>query len=479
MTSKLTLSEHLHNWFLISIPSIAFFGCQLSWALQNGFVTPTLQELGVQPKHLTYVWLAGPISGIIVQPIIGVLSDQMTAKQIAIHGGKRRPFILVGCVCIVLCLLMFSNAKNVALYFNLPDYALLFAIVSFWLLDISVNIVQAPLRALLTDIIPSEYHGTANALFGIERGFGAGIGYFLGFLLSYNPRFGGGISVLFAIASVLVIIGCTITYKYSEGEHLITNITWKSKTPLLKMHKTSTISPEAAETRTEHNGLYQIWIGISNLPTPITRAFIVKFWSYCGAFTQSVYIADWFGKSIMNGNPDGCKPQFYNQESCNAYHKGVKYANVGFTLMALSSLVVSMVLPSFIRRFGYRTVYCAVLFEFGLVFVALGMCSNVIVAIVLISCNGVAFSAAQIVGWGIVTETLSLIKSKKKGLYTTIFNVANCLPQIFIALIAYPIISYFDHDLSSILFTAAISCFIGAICSLFIIEPKEWFHKAT
>eukprot|EP01084_Bolivina_argentea_P040533 74903_1 len=113
--------EWLNNWFSISIPAIGFLGCQLSLALQNGFVTPELEELGISEKIVNYAWLAPPLTGTIVQPLIGITSDMMDVNvegSFASKYGRRRPFVAVGCVMVVICLLLFSNARYIGLLFG-------------------------------------------------------------------------------------------------------------------------------------------------------------------------------------------------------------------------------------------------------------------------------------------------------------------------------------------------------------------------
>jgi len=221
--------EWVHNWAQISIPAIGFLGCQLSLALQNGFVTPELEELGISENLVAYCWLAPPITGTIVQPLIGITSDMMDPNvegSMAHKYGRRRPFVALGCVMLVICLLLFSNARYIGLLFGddgetSTANAAIVAVVSFWFLDISINVVQAPLRALVSDVIPSRFHTTANGVFGFANGFGAITGYALGYGIAYNEKLGGGLSALFAISAFIVICTSTLMLWLTKGEHLL------------------------------------------------------------------------------------------------------------------------------------------------------------------------------------------------------------------------------------------------------------------
>ena len=132
MESK-TIRVWLWNWVQVSIPSFAFFGCQLGWAVEAGYVTPELESLGLSNSVVNYVWIAGPISGIIVQPIIGVISDAIRKQRHSPNNnnnnqscyspfvGKRRPFIFIGSICTAIAMILFSNYYYIQLYLILDN----------------------------------------------------------------------------------------------------------------------------------------------------------------------------------------------------------------------------------------------------------------------------------------------------------------------------------------------------------------------
>eukprot|EP00485_Elphidium_margaritaceum_P009877 CAMPEP_0202685924 /NCGR_PEP_ID=MMETSP1385-20130828/1732_1 /ASSEMBLY_ACC=CAM_ASM_000861 /TAXON_ID=933848 /ORGANISM="Elphidium margaritaceum" /LENGTH=599 /DNA_ID=CAMNT_0049340397 /DNA_START=1637 /DNA_END=3433 /DNA_ORIENTATION=+ len=225
---RASYKEWLSNWFEISVPAIGFLGCQLSLALQNGFVTPELEELGISAKLVNYCWLAPPITGTIVQPLIGITSDMMDPSvegSFAAKHGRRRPFVALGCGMTVVFLLLFSNARYIGLLFGddgvtSTSNAAIIAVVSFWFLDISINVVQAPLRALVSDIIPTRFHTTANGVFGFANGLGSIIGYALGYYVAYNPKLGGNLSALFGMAAFTVVCTSVIMLYLTQGEKM-------------------------------------------------------------------------------------------------------------------------------------------------------------------------------------------------------------------------------------------------------------------
>ena len=125
-----------------------------------------MRSLGLSEAHVNLAWLAGPISGAVVQPIVGFYSDGCVSAM-----GKRRPFILGAVLAIVFSLILFGNAEQLGYYFgdkrdgdNTVSHAvgLPIAIGSFWILDCSINIMQAPLRALLSDTVPKHQQTTGR-----------------------------------------------------------------------------------------------------------------------------------------------------------------------------------------------------------------------------------------------------------------------------------------------------------------------------
>ncbi|EFA84745.1 Suc1-sucrose proton symporter [Heterostelium album PN500] len=159
--------------------TLSFLGVQFGWALQIAFSTPLFLELGVPSFAVSFIWMAGPISGLLVQPIVGVISDRLECRY-----GRRRPFILFGTFFIVVGLMLISNATSIGELFGDSEaskkMAIIIAIIGFWVLDLSNNTVQSPCRALLVDVASPAQQGLGSSLFSLMLGLGNLIGYFMG-----------------------------------------------------------------------------------------------------------------------------------------------------------------------------------------------------------------------------------------------------------------------------------------------------------
>ena len=172
--------------------AIGFFGLQFAWQMRIILSGPVTEGLGADPLIYGLISLAGPFSGMVVQPIIGALSDKTTSRF-----GRRRPYLLGGALLSALALWAFPNSANITewleniLGLNLPLWsALLFAAIMIWILDACVNIAQGPYRALVPDVVPQEQHSIANSYISLAIGLGsvvaAGTAPFLKWAFNYQ-----------------------------------------------------------------------------------------------------------------------------------------------------------------------------------------------------------------------------------------------------------------------------------------------------
>ena len=193
-------------WQFINL-CIGGIGLQFAWAMQIGLTSRVTEPLGATPLILGLIWLAGPITGILVQPIVGTLSDNIWTKF-----GRRRPFLLTGAILGAVALIAMPYAPT-----------LLIAAASLWIIDICVNVSMGPHRALVPDTMPSEQHALANSFFSFGAGLGAIIVY--GFPYFLKTFFHQQISIhqQFLIAAIVLVIGMgwtcfTVKEKYLPEE---------------------------------------------------------------------------------------------------------------------------------------------------------------------------------------------------------------------------------------------------------------------
>ncbi|XP_068313928.1 sucrose transport protein SUC4-like isoform X2 [Pyrus communis] len=168
---------------LLRVASVAC-GIQFGWALQLSLLTPYVQELGIPHAWASIIWLCGPLSGLVVQPLVGHMSDRCTSRY-----GRRRPFIVVGAACIAVSVLIIGFSADIGWLLGdrgggIRPRAIAVFVFGFWILDVANNVTQGPCRALLADLTEKDYRRTrvANAYFSLFMAVGNVLGYAIGSL---------------------------------------------------------------------------------------------------------------------------------------------------------------------------------------------------------------------------------------------------------------------------------------------------------
>ena len=204
--------------------ALGFFGLQFAWQMRIILSGPVTEGLGASPFIYGLIWLAGPFTGMVVQPLVGALSDKTVSPL-----GRRRPYLLGGALLASLALLIFPNSGGIAeglaslTGLHLPAVTgLLIAAIMIWVIDACVNVAQGPYRALIPDVVPEEQYSIANSYISLAIGLGsvvaAGTAPFLkwafGYQMSIPAQF-----VMAALAFTLGMIWTCITIKESKREY--------------------------------------------------------------------------------------------------------------------------------------------------------------------------------------------------------------------------------------------------------------------
>lgn len=427
-------------------------GLQYCWAVQVGYVTKSLLELGLSQRFVSYAWLAGPIAGIIVQPTVGILSDRCTSPL-----GRRRPFLIGGALFSIACLLLFAYAEDIGRVLgDAPDAkqktsALTVAIGAFWALDFSINAAQGPLRALLADVVHSSQHKQGNSFFALATGIGNCMGSFLGSLklATLLPIFRTDIQALFSSAVLVLVVcmGCTVisvkeTPLVASGP--TSNATDYESTEFTQIHhaslpdarnvsaSSSSLEPDEPETITFP------WSFIDAAliaPKPFWPTFYVQCCTWFGWFTLFVFGTSWVGADVMNGSftaDEGTRPR-------ELYDHGVRLGNLGLALQSVVTILISPVLPSLIRTMGPQQVYVLASLSLS---AALGSALflhnpwQVWMAVVAIASTGFAWAVTMTLPWSLMGEAVAINAPAKAGIYYTMFNLSQCFPEVLVSVVA-------------------------------------------
>lgn len=455
-------NERMPVWRIIMC-TLAMSGVQVCYAAQINHGTPELLLLGMSSRAVSLAWLAGPLSGLMMQPLVGRLSDRCTSKF-----GRRRPFLIAGSLFTSVSLLLFSNAQPIASLFvdeaGEKRLALALAIVSFFLMDFSIQIVQAPLRALVTDVVPKKQRALANSYLGVFSGVGLLIG---GLLTSLNlqkllPVFRSDVQALFAIATAVLLVTVTACV-LSTPEQVLSR--GASYAPLS--------SPEAEEAEQYARQRRAPLQGLKRVPRPFWQVFSVQICTWVGFFTLFVYRNAWVGRNVFLGDGNAAM----GSEARKTFEEGVRLGGRGHALMALITLAYSLVLPALLKCFGIVAVY-----TFSQVVEACCLLAAPLIrgspgqeqpsaglraaTLLDIGMFGMVWATTMGVPWTLVGDALESDPwyARRVGLFQTVFNASQSFPQLVVgAVIAPVVLALADDDPAYVMFTGGCFALLGAL----------------
>ncbi|OBZ66441.1 General alpha-glucoside permease [Grifola frondosa] len=276
------------RWAQLPAITVGLLGVQVLWSVEMSYGTPYLISLGLSKSAVAMVFLAGPVSGLVVQPLVGVLSDNSKSRL-----GRRRPYMLLGTIICTSAMLLLGFTRPFATLFT-PLGSIANHILTIWLailalftIDFSINAVQAVDRALIVDTLPSREQADGNAWAARMLGIGSVAGYFVGNvdMTAVFPFFGNTeLEVLSIVGSFLLII-----------MHAITAFCTKEKVIVAEKH---------SEKKSFAAELKELWINALTLPPVIRQICVIQFFSWVGWFPVLFYTTAFIGDLHKRAFPD-------------------------------------------------------------------------------------------------------------------------------------------------------------------------------
>ncbi|CAK9233773.1 unnamed protein product [Sphagnum troendelagicum] len=315
-------------------------GVQFGWALQLSLLTPYVQELGIPHAWASFVWLCGPISGMLVQPIVGHYSDRFPGKW-----GRRRPFIVIGATLVVVAVLIIGFSADLG--FLLGDSnssivgsrprAIVIFVIGFWVLDLANNTLQGPCRALLADFTGKDQRRTrrANAFFSLFMAIGNVLGFATGAYDGWYKIFS------FTRTEACDIACANLKSAFLLGVLLlvlttILSVTAASEVPWDPITKIVNDDDEEEEGEAV---FWELFGALRDLPRPMWYILAVTALTWMAWFPFLLFDTDWMGRDVYRGEPSSPDPKI-----TALYFEGVHMGSLGLMLnsvvLGLSSLVI-------------------------------------------------------------------------------------------------------------------------------------------
>lgn len=420
----------------LSLPAIwnmsfGFFGIQFGWGLQMANMSAIYEFLGASESAIPILWLAAPLTGLIVQPIIGYWSDRTWHPRL----GRRRPYFLAGAILASLALVAMPNSS-----------ALWMAAGLLWVLDASVNVSMEPFRAFVADLMPPAQRQVGFAMQSLLIGLGAVLSSALPWLLTHfglavNDAAAGGIpwsvKLSFYIGAVVYIVAV-----------LITVVTTKE-------HPPEPAATAGESSKAPGSFFADVFHGIAHMPHVMRRLAVVQFFTWLGLFCLWIYFTPAIARAVFGGTPGTVE-----------YQRGLEWGGVCFATYNGVAFGVAFLLVAL----GQRGVPAKLMHRIGLLCAGAGLLSVGFVRtpeLLIVSMVGVGIGWATILSMPYALLS-NAIPPAQMGFYMGVFNFFIVLPQIIAATLLGPVV---EHLLGG---RALAAVMVGGACMLIAAATLSW-----
>lgn len=399
--------------------SFGFLGIQMGFALQNANASRILQIFGADVHELSWFWVVAPLTGLIVQPIIGYYSDRTWTKL-----GRRRPYFLTGALLASMGLILMPNADMFTAF--LP--ALWVGAGMLMIMDASFNVAMEPFRALVADLLPSDQRTLGFSVQTILIGIGAVIGSWLPYALS--NWFGVSNNSPEGEVPLNLLLSFVIGAGVLVASILVTVFTTKEYTP----EETAQFSAPASEAEIaaeEKASLLDIFSDFKKMPLTMRQLSSVQFFSWFGLFGMWVFSTPAIAHHIYGLSLD---------DHGSAYQIAGDWVGILFGVYNAVSAVYAFFLPAIAKKIGRKLTHAVSLAFGGLGLISIYFVPNENWLFLSMFGIGIAWASILAMPYAILAGS---IPAKKMGVYMGIFNFFIVIPQIINAIIGGPIVKYF------------------------------------
>ena len=419
-----------------------FFGIQFGWSLQMGNMSAIYEYLGASPEQIPGLWLAAPMTGLIVQPIIGYMSDRTWHPKL----GRRRPYFLIGAILSSLALFIMPNASVIWM-----------AAGTLWILDSCINISMEPFRAFVADNLDEKQRPYGFAMQSMFIGLASFIaGYLPQKLVEWfgvsRDKSGGAIPqnimLSFYIGGAVFLISVLYTV-FRSKEYPPTDPNWKEK--LNESNKGIS------------GGIKEIITSIKEMPDQMKRLALVNFLTWPGLFLMWFYYSTGVAADIFGGDP---------KNTSDVYTKGLEYANTTSAILNLVTFAFSFTLPFWVSKLGKKYTHTVCLLVGGAGLIMVNHIHEASFLYVAMGMVGIAWASILSMPYSMLAGCLP---EGKIGIYMGIFNFFIVLPEIIASLFFGKIMENVLHNnrLLAVQIGGCLLILAAIACAVIVKENKE------
>lgn len=439
------------SFFQILSMSMGFLGIQFGFALQNSNASRILQTFGADMEHLSWFWLAAPLTGLIIQPIIGYYSDRTWTRL-----GRRRPFFLTGAILAAIALLLMPNAGVFAHY--LPP---MFIGAGFlMMMDASINVAMEPFRALVGDMLPADQTTQGFSIQTFLIGVGAVVGSWLPYMLA--EWFGiskmapdGGIpdNVVFSFyIGAAVLIFSILWTVFTTKEY--------SPQQLAKFQK-----EEINEEKTKFSDIFRDFV---HMPKTMRRLGLVQFFSWIALFGMWVFTTPAVAQHIYG--------VAVGDTHSLAYQDAGNWVGIIFGVYNGVAMIYALFIPLIARKLGRKLTHSLSLIAGSAGLISIYFISDPNMLLFSMIGVGIAWGSILAMPYAILAPALP---ARKMGVYMGIFNIFITVPQIVNGVFGGPIIKrVFDSQAIYALMMSGVFLLIAAVSVLFVHDQSNQINPS-
>ncbi|OYP60047.1 MFS transporter [Prevotella sp. P5-92] len=415
--------------------SFGFFGVQIAYALQSANISRIFATLGADPHQLSYFWILPPLMGIIVQPIIGTLSDKTWCRF-----GRRIPYLFIGAAIavLVMCLLPNSGSFGMAV-----STAMVFGLCALMFLDTSINMAMQPFKMLVGDMVNEKQKALAYSIQSFLCNAGSLVGYVFPFLFTLL-----GISNIAAKG----VVPDTVIYSFYIGAAILILCVIYTTLKVKEMPPAEYAQYHGLKTNLDEEKVNVIKL-LKNAPRAFWTVGLVQFFCWAAFMYMWTYTNGAIAETCWQTT----------DPTTAGYQAAGNWVGVLFAVQAVGSVIWAIVLPNITDR--------KLAYSISLSIGAVGFCMipfvsdqyMLFIPYVMIGC---AWAAMLAMPFAIVTNALE--GYGHMGVYLGLFNGTICIPQIVAAACGGAILSAVGSFQYNMMVVAGVSLIIGAICVFFV-----------
>ena len=420
--------------------ALGFLGLQFAWQMRIALAEPVTSSLGASPLLYSLIWLAGPFSGMVVQPIIGVLSDNTKSRF-----GRRRPYLLGGAIITAIALWMFPHSAGISdmiskfFHFNMPAWGgLLIAAIMIWVIDACINIAQGPYRSLIPDVLPNEQHAEANSYISLAIGLGSVIAMAIAPALNFFFHYQMSIQAQVTMAGLAFVLAMLWT--------------------CIKIKEKSSVKSAAEEKTEEKQSFWQSLKEFFLLSPEVKKICTMQFFTWIGMMCLLIYFTA-FAIHNVYGIPDSTSAIVEQTLKDNAQN----YALIGLAIFNLICFLVAVPIGTLAKKYGNKKVHIISLLSMVIAYLGLAFFkANPITVLCFMALSGIGWASVCALPFAMLSR---YIKPGTEGSVMGIFNIFIAGPQVFVCTLVGWLINSAIIDGGSN-HHYEYSFFIGAICLL-------------